>query len=167
MQENIDSRGVLIEIFNNEIIKRNPGWEQYSPTQVNWVSSIKGSIRGIHRTKIEFPQMKVVFCATGEIADHLVDLRPASKTFKNHVEISLSGSDNSCLLIPHGVGHGFQTISESSEVLYLMNRIYNPLEELTINPEDPLIGINWLKPNILSARDKSAPFFNDIGLSSF
>ena len=167
MQQNIDSRGVLIEIFKSDVTTRLQGWEQFTSAQVNWVSSTKGSIRGIHRTKKEFPQMKILFCANGEIADHLVDLRPDSKTYKNHIEILLSGIDQNCLLIPEGVGHGFQTLSESSEVLYFMSRSYSLLEELTINPEDPSLSINWRKPYILSSKDKSAPLLENIEESLF
>jgi len=167
LQENSDSRGVLIELFNSQIIKGIQGWEEYSPTQINWVSSMKGSIRGIHRSKRQFPQMKIVFCTKGEIVDHLVDLRPDSKTYRNHVEILFSGSEKSCLLIPHRVGHGFQTISDESEVVYLMSRVYSPMEELTINPEDPALDINWVKPHILSTKDKTAPFLESIELSLF
>jgi dTDP-4-dehydrorhamnose 3,5-epimerase len=167
LQENSDSRGVLIELFNNQIIKGIQGWEEFFPTQINWVSSLKGSIRGIHRSKRQFPQMKIVFCTKGEIVDHLVDLRLDSKTYRNQIEILLSGSEKSCLLIPHRVGHGFQTISNDSEVVYLMKRVYSPLEELTINPEDPALGINWVKPHILSTKDKTAPFLESIELSLF
>ena len=167
LQENSDSRGVLIELFNNQIIKGIQGWEEFFPKQINWVSSLKGSIRGIHRSKRQFPQMKIVFCTKGEIVDHLVDLRLDSKTYRNHIEISLSGSEKSCLLIPHRVGHGFQTISNESEVVYLMNRVYSPLEEFTINPEDPALGINWVKPYILSTKDKTAPFLESIELPLF
>lgn len=167
LQENTDSRGVLIELFNNQIIKGIKGWEEYSPTQINWVSSMKGSIRGIHRSKRQFPQMKIVFCTKGEIVDHLVDLRPDSKTYRNHIEIFLNESEKSCLLIPHRVGHGFQTISDESEVVYLMNRVYSSSEEFTINPKDPLLGINWSEPHVLSTKDEFAPFLENIDLTLF
>ena len=78
LEPHTDNRGTLIEIWNKKQIKGDSDWSTFNPVQINFVSTSKGAIRGIHRTIKNMPQRKVVTCVAGKVLDVLVDLRPES-----------------------------------------------------------------------------------------
>lgn len=157
-----DGRGHLFEVFNESVLYRIDGWQDFKICQTNLVKSNQGAIRGIHRTRSGFPQRKVVTCLEGEINDVLVDLRPESPTFMRHISIELKSELPISILIPERIGHSFQTITEKSMVIYQIDRPYILEEELGISPFDPQIAIKW-KPNwLLSEKDAQARDLHEI-----
>ncbi|CAM3335120.1 dTDP-4-dehydrorhamnose 3,5-epimerase [Helicobacter labetoulli] len=121
----------------------------------------KGSIRGIHYQTPPFCETKIVRCLKGAIYDVAVDLRADSPTFLQHFGTELSETNAKYLIIPDGFGHTFQTLSEETEVLYLVTESFNPQADSALNPLDPTINIQWkLEVNNLSQKDKNAPFAN-------
>ena len=102
--------------------------------------------------------MKVVNCLRGKVFDVAVDLRDGSPTFGQwHGEI-LSAENHKCLLIPEGFAHGFQTLKDDTELLYLHTEFYHPESEGGINLFDEEIDVNWPLPAVqLSARDQKLP----------
>ena len=160
--EYLDSRGSLQELYSQNALSSLDSWKNFEINQTNFVKSQFGSIRGIHRTKRQYPQRKIITCIDGEILDVLVDLRPESPSFLNHVSIHLSSKSPTSILIPHRIGHSYQTHSQSSHVIYFIDRVYNPDEELGVNPIDEQLGILW-KPNwILSSKDRNAMKIREI-----
>ena len=141
------------------------GWEDFEVHQSNFVKSREAAIRGIHRTKVEFPQRKIVTCLEGKINDVLIDLRPESPTFKKHVSIELSSDYHYSILIPARIGHSFQTLTKESSVIYQIDRSYNPEEEIGVSPLDPEIAINWKPGWLLSEKDAAAMNLKEINLS--
>ena len=83
-----DSRGILLELWNQTQANAHSEWAGFAPVQINFVSTASGAIRGIHRTRKEAPQRKVVTCVAGKVLDVLVDLRPESKTFRILLRLS-------------------------------------------------------------------------------
>ena len=72
-----------------------------------------------------------------------VDLRPDSPTYlKWHGEI-LSASNRRSLLIPDGFAHGFQTLSDDCEMLYLHTTAFAAELADGLNPLDPKLAITW------------------------
>jgi dTDP-4-dehydrorhamnose 3,5-epimerase len=101
---------------------------------------------------------KLVSCLRGEVFDVAIDLRSGSTTFLQwHGEI-LSGENCKSLLIPQGFAHGFQTLSQDCELLYLHSAAYHPGAEGALNPLDPAVGIEWpLAFTDISERDSKHP----------
>ena len=121
----------------------------------------RGAVRGLHFQHPPHAETKVVSCLKGEILDVAVDLRRDSPTFLHwHGEI-LSAANRKSLLIPEGYAHGFQTLSEDCELIYLHTSPYHPESEGALNVADPRLNIAWPLPvNDLSERDRNHPFIN-------
>lgn len=122
----------------------------------------KGAVRGLHFQYSPHAETKLVSCLKGEILDIAVDLRKDSPTFLRwHGEI-LSADNRKSLLIPEGFAHGFQTLTEDCELIYLHTAFYRPEAEGALNVSDPKLGIAWPLPiNDLSARDRSHAFIDE------
>ena len=119
----------------------------------------KGAVRGLHFQYPPHAETKQVSCLRGEIFDVAVDLRHDSPTFMQwHGEI-ISAENRKSLLIPEGYAHGFQTLAEDCELIYLHTAAYHPEAEGALNVADPRLNIVWPLPiNDLSERDRNHPF---------
>lgn len=119
----------------------------------------KGAVRGLHFQRPPCAEDKLISCLQGEIFDVAVDLRRDSPTFLRwHAEI-LSGDNARSLLVPQGFAHGFQTLTDDCELLYLHSRPYASHAESALNVADPRLAIGWPLPiSDLSARDSNHPF---------
>ena len=149
-----DSRGFLARLFCvNELAVH---WRK-PIAQINQTLTQKqGTIRGLHFQYPPHVEMKLVTCLHGAIWDVAVDLRAGSPTFlKWHAE-ELSASNCRALLIPEGFAHGFQTLTNDCELIYLHSAPYTPGVEAGIHSQDPALAIYWPLPvTELSARDAS------------
>ena len=122
-------------------------------------SNAIGTVRGLHYQTFPMEELKIVQCLRGMIFDVAVDLRKASPTYlKWHSEI-LSEDNGKQLCIPKGCAHGFQTVSDNSEILYFTDQFYSREHERTVNYNDPVIDINWPLPvSVISEKDRDAGF---------
>jgi len=130
--------------------------------QINHTYTIKrGAVRGLHFQYPPYMEGKVVSCLRGEVYDVAVDIRKDSPTFLHwHGEI-LSAANQKSLLIPEGFAHGFQTLTENCELLYLHSEAFHLQAEGALNVGDPRIGIVWpIAVAELSQRDCAHPFIN-------
>jgi dTDP-4-dehydrorhamnose 3,5-epimerase len=118
----------------------------------------RGAVRGLHYQNPPFSEDKFVSCLHGAIFDVAVDLRPESQTFlKWHGEI-LSAENCKSLFIPKGFAHGFQSLEEDCELIYLHSTAFVQGAESAVNVLDPLIGIDWpLLIAEISDRDSGHP----------
>ncbi len=152
-----DARGYLSRFFCAEEFKRAGLYKSIS--QINHtLTHKKGAVRGLHYQKPPHTEIKVVSCLKGEIFDVAVDLRKNSPTFLRwHGEV-LSAKNQRSLLIPEGFAHGFQTLTEDCELIYLHTSPYVQGAEEALNVADPRLGITWpLAITELSDRDRLHP----------
>lgn len=118
----------------------------------------RGSVRGLHYQNAQAPEAKLITCLRGEVWDVAVDLRPDSPTFLQWHAEHLRAGDGRGLLIPAGFAHGFQTLTDDAELLYLHSADYAPEYEGGLSVNDPRLAITWPLPvNNLSARDATHP----------
>jgi len=122
----------------------------------------KGTVRGLHYQQPPHAEIKLVSCLKGEIFDVAVDLRKNSPTFLHwHGEV-LSESNQRSLLIPEGFAHGFQTLTDDCELIYLHTAPYVKEAEAALNVTDSRVGIKWpLEITELSERDRSHPMIKN------
>ena len=119
----------------------------------------RGAVRGLHFQHPPHAETKLVTCLKGEILDVAVDLRRDSPTFLHWYGEILSAANRKSLLIPEGYAHGFQTLTEDCEVIYLHTVSYHPEAEGALNVFDPRLNIAWPLPIFdLSDRDRNHPF---------
>lgn len=153
-----DSRGFLSRLYCAEIF-RNAGINK-GIAQINHTSTKKkGTVRGMHYQSPPYSECKIISCLSGEIFDVAVDLRRYSPTFLQwHAEV-LSAENQRSLLIPEGFAHGFQTLTEDCDLIYLHTHIYEPSAEAALNARDPQLSITWpLEITEISERDRNHAF---------
>ena len=127
--------------------------------QINHTLTMRrGSLRGLHFQRAPHREDKYVSCLRGEIYDVAVDLRPESPTFlKWHAEV-LSAENGRSLMVPQGFAHGFQTLTDNCELIYLHSQAYVAGSEAGLRATDPALGIDWPLPFAdLSPRDAAHP----------
>jgi dTDP-4-dehydrorhamnose 3,5-epimerase len=120
----------------------------------------RGTLRGMHYQVAPHSQAKLVHCIRGAIHDVIIDLRRESPTWCQWTAVPLSASSGAMLYIPEGFAHGFQTLADETEVLYLMSEYYDPGAERGIRWNDPSFAIAWpLSDLTISVKDRSYPDF--------
>jgi dTDP-4-dehydrorhamnose 3,5-epimerase len=114
----------------------------------------RGTLRGLHTDG----EAKLVRCTRGAIVDVAVDVRPESPTYRKHVMVQLSSENRRALFVPPYVAHGFQTLTDHSEVVYQVSDSQTPASEQGFRWDDPEFGIAWpLTVTVISERDAGWP----------
>jgi len=120
-----------------------------------------GTLRGMHFSRAPSVEDKLVSCVRGRLHDVLLDLRPASSSFMKHCSVVLDASLHNAVYIPAGVAHGFQTLVDDCEVLYMMTAPYAPEFAGGVRFDDPAFGIAWPLPvTSIAERDRTYPSFD-------
>lgn len=120
----------------------------------------RATLRGLHYQAMPHPETKLIRCTRGAIYDVALDLRPEQPTFRKWVGIELSDRNRRALYVPAGCAHGFQSLTDASEVLYHMSESYHPDLARGVRWNDPAFAIAWpLAQPILSPRDAGYPDF--------
>lgn len=128
-------------------------------TSLSW-NPRRGTLRGLHWQAAPHAEAKLVRCVRGRIYDVVVDIRPESHTFRQHVAIELDAEERNALYIPPGVAHGFLTLADGCEVHYQMSEFHAPEAGRGARHDDPAFGIVWPEPvAVVSARDLAWPDF--------
>ena len=122
-----------------------------------------GTLRGLHLQRPPHAEAKLVRVTAGAIFDVIVDVRDGSPTYGRWFGARLDAETRRQLYIPAGFAHGFQTLTDAAEVLYLISTPYAPHAQDGLRWNDPGLGIDWPNPQaaILSARDQALPSFSD------
>jgi len=155
-----DHRGIFSRFFCLRELTSVIGDRQIVNVNFSRTSS-KGSIRGMHYQRLPHQEMKLVRCIRGAVFDVIVDIRPASPTFLRWHAETLSSSNMKMLVVPEGFAHGFQTLEEESELLYLTTDFYESGSEGGLRYDDPVLGIHWpLDVCDVSEKDIAHPFLD-------
>lgn len=121
-----------------------------------------GTIRGMHYQVAPHAETKLIWCVSGAAFDVIVDLRRESAERGRWTAIELTASDSVALLVPPGVAHGYQCLTDNTTLMYLISAAYHPLSARAFRWDDPTVGIAWPLPlGRISDRDASAPPWPD------
>ncbi len=150
-----DERGFFARSFCQEEFRKHGLKPAIAQCNVSW-NRKRGTLRGLHYQAAPHAEAKVVRCTRGAIWDVIVDLREGSPARLRWHAQELSVENRLAFYVPEGFAHGFQTLSDDSEVLYQMSESYHPDLARGLRWDDPKLGIRWpLADPILSARDRS------------
>jgi dTDP-4-dehydrorhamnose 3,5-epimerase len=134
--------------------------------QTDWVqcnisfNKERGTLRGMHYQARPYEEAKLVRCTMGAVYDVIIDLRADSPTFRQWLAAELTSDNRLMLFIPKGFAHGFQTLTDETEVFYHMSQVYAPEYARGVRWDDPAFKISWpAEQRIISARDRSFPDF--------
>ncbi len=118
-----------------------------------------GVVRGMHFQHPPYGEVKLIKCVQGKIFDVIVDVRKDSPTYLKWFGAELSAENKRMMYVPKGFAHGFQTLTEYSEIVYLVSEFYNKESEGGIHHLDPSVNIKWPLPvSLVSDKDKSIKF---------
>ncbi|WP_257384901.1 dTDP-4-dehydrorhamnose 3,5-epimerase family protein [Tahibacter caeni] len=155
-----DARGYFERVFcDSELADYFPDGRI---AQINrTLTRLSGTVRGLHYQLPPQAEVKLISCLRGRVFDIAVDLRRDSPTFLRwHAEI-LSADNHCSLLVPAGFAHGFQTLENDCELLYLHSAPHAPAAERGLHALDPRVGIAWPQPPVgLSERDATRPLLS-------
>jgi len=153
-----DARGSFVKTFNYDFFADN-GLD-IEIKEVYFSTSHKDVIRGMHFQTPPHEHTKIVFVTDGEILDVVLDLRKNSKTYGQYYSTIISKNSQTALIIPHGIAHGFKSLKNNTNVMYMQTTCYAPTSDTGIRYDS--FGFEWncAKP-ILSERDLSFKKFKD------
>lgn len=124
-------------------------------------NDVAGTLRGMHFTWPPSREGKLVRCGRGRILDVILDLRPDSPTFLRHVAVELDEREYNAVYIPPGAAHGFQTLVDDADVVYMMTEVYRPELADGVRYDDAAFGIRWPLPVArIAERDAAYPDFD-------
>ncbi len=125
------------------------------------LSRKQGTLRGMHYQKHPYEETKLIRCTRGAVYDVIVDLRKDSPTFLQWVGVELTQDNYRMLYVPEKFAHGFITLTDHSEVTYLVTEYYTPEAEAGLKYNDPQLGISWPETvTFISEKDSTHPDFN-------
>lgn len=114
----------------------------------------------MHFQATPFAEAKLVRCVRGSMYDVSLDVRSDSPTFGQSWGVELSGANRLAVYLPKGIAHGYLTLTDDCEVLYLTDEFHSPEWERGIRWNDPRFNLHWpFEPLVLSERDRSHPDF--------
>jgi dTDP-4-dehydrorhamnose 3,5-epimerase len=150
-----DERGFFCRTFDADVISA-AGLDPAAFVQHSQSRSVRGVVRGLHVRRGD-GEAKLVRCSYGAIFDVVVDLRPASPTYRNWEKFELRDDEQVTLYVPAGCAHGFQALTDPADVSYMIDRAHDPSEDVSIAFDDPDLAIGWPLPvSVMSSRDRRA-----------
>ncbi|MBW3548080.1 MAG: dTDP-4-dehydrorhamnose 3,5-epimerase [Actinobacteria bacterium] len=153
-----DARGSFVETYRREWF---PGGLEM--VQANRSDRRQGSLVGLH---YHLHQTDYWYVPAGLARVVLHDLREGSATDGATLSLDLGPgtgglSDDTVhrgVLVPPGVAHGFAALTDVT-MTYLVDRYYNPADELGVAWDDPAVNGDWglTEGPVLSERDQANP----------
>jgi dTDP-4-dehydrorhamnose 3,5-epimerase len=132
----------------------------FAPVQISVSANTRrGTLRGLHFQAPPRAEGKVVACIHGSVFDVIVDLREDSATYARWIGLELTKENRQAIYVPPGCAHGFQTLEDNTDLLYLISEFYDPGLQRGVRWDDPAIGIEWpdVAERVISARDRQLP----------
>ncbi|GAA5436594.1 dTDP-4-dehydrorhamnose 3,5-epimerase [Deinococcus aquaticus] len=156
-----DERGGFARTFDRDTFAAhglNPGAVQANLS----FNHRAGTLRGLHYQLPPAAETKLVRCTRGAILDVIVDLRPQSPTYLQHVAVELTADNRRALFVPEQFAHGYQALTDGAEVTYQVSAAYTPGSERGLRHDDPALGITWPLPvTVISSKDAAWPLLAD------
>lgn len=150
-----DNRGFFARAFCRNEFKEHGLHPTIAQGNIAY-NKTKGTLRGMH---FQFPpkaEVKLVRCTRGAIVDKIVDLRPESPTFLEHISVELTEDNYRALYVPERFAHGYQVLADNTETSYLVGEFYSPEHEGGLLYDDPRLGLEWPLPvRELSDKDRN------------
>lgn len=156
---NVDNRGYFARLYCAQEFKE-AGIGMAFPQMNLCKNREKGVLRGLHFQSGGKEEDKVVACTRGRIFDVCVDIRKESETYCKYIAYELSEENGRMLFIPKGCAHGYMTLEEDCQLLYMMSEFYVPGLASGYRYDDPAFQIKWPKVSnlIISDKDKLLPY---------
>jgi dTDP-4-dehydrorhamnose 3,5-epimerase len=160
LEERVDDRGFFARIWCRDEFTEHGLTAELAQCSLSRTDAA-GTLRGMHFQRPPHEEAKLVRCSRGAIFDVIVDLRPDSPSLGRWFGVELEESAGRALYVPEGFAHGFQTLVDDVDVLYMISTPYAPEAATGVRWDDPFFAIEWppAEQRVLSERDRSWPVF--------
>lgn len=160
MEPFTDDRGGFARSFDDAEFEAHGMRAAVAQCNVSW-NHKAGTLRGMHLSLPGHPESKFIRCTRGAIVDVAVDVRPGSPTYLQHVMVELSAENRHALYLPPHLAHAYITLTDDTEVLYMVSVPYAPGAEIGYRYDDPAFGLEWPRDvAVISDKDASWPAFD-------
>src|SRR6266850_4641678 len=123
----------------------------------------KGTVRGMHFQYPPAAETKLVRCTRGAILDIIVDLRPESPTYLDHIAVELNDDNHRALYVPERFAHGYQVLRDDTDTSYQVGEFYAPDAEGGLRYNDRRLGLKWPLPvTLISSKDEGWNLLDEI-----
>ena len=155
-----DARGFFARTWCREVFAEHGLDSELAQCSISR-SARAGTLRGMHFQRAPHAEAKLVRCTRGAIFDVIIDLRPESPTYTEWFGTNLDEANGSALYVPRGFAHGFQTLTDETDVLYMISHPYAADAAVGVRWDDPAFGIDWPEAatRTISERDLAWPDF--------
>ena len=161
VQPFLDSRGFFARTFCENEFAAHKLVQHFVQANHSGTQGV-GVIRGMHFQQNPFCEVKLVKCVEGAIFDVIIDVREDSPTFLQWFGAELSAKNKRMMYVPMGFAHGFQSLSDYSEITYMVSNFYNKEYERGIRYDDSKVNIEWPLPvSLVSDKDLNIPYINN------
>jgi dTDP-4-dehydrorhamnose 3,5-epimerase len=161
-----DQRGFFMEIWSDRLFREKVCDVPFVQDNHSYTLH-PGTIRGLHFQREPFAQGKFVRVVQGAVFDVVVDIRPGSATYGQHLTMRLDAEDGTQLWVPPGFLHGFCTLEPQTAVCYKVTNYYSQKHDAGVLWNDPDLGIAWpatAGDAVLSEKDRVLPLFRELAL---
>ncbi len=157
-----DERGFFARLFCTQEFSAHGLATQWAQCNTSF-SAERGSLRGLHFQRPPEAEVKLLRCLRGAVWDVIVDLRQGSPTFGRWHGERLDEANRAFIYVPQGFAHGFQTLTESVEMLYFHSAPYAAAREDGLRWDDPAVAVQWPLPvAVISRRDAGLSYLEKL-----
>ncbi len=157
-----DNRGFFARAFCQREFREHGLKTVIAQTNLGFTRT-KGTVRGLHFQYPPAVETKLVRVTRGAVLDVIVDLRPESPTYLEHVAVELSADNHRSVYVPERFAHGYQVLEDNTETAYDSGEFYTPAAEGGLRYDDPRLRLSWpLPPVEVSAKDRSWKLLEEI-----
>jgi len=162
LEPHSDSRGFFARSFCASEFANHGLRDSFVQCNVSY-NHRRGTVRGLHYQLPPATEAKLIRCIHGAIRSVIVDVRPDSPTYLQHVSVELRSQDRRALYVPEMFANGYQALVDDAEVIYQVSEFYAPECERGLRYDDPMLGIEWPLPvTEISPKDASWPLLRAI-----
>jgi dTDP-4-dehydrorhamnose 3,5-epimerase len=162
IQPHNDSRGFFARTFCQKELREHGLNSIIAQANIAF-NARRGTLRGMH---FQFPpaaESKIVRATRGAILDIIVDLRPESPTYLEHIMVELRADNYRALYVPERFAHGYQVLEDNTETTYAVGEFYTPASEGGLRYDDPRLALVWPLPiSEISPKDSAWRPLNEI-----
>jgi dTDP-4-dehydrorhamnose 3,5-epimerase len=157
LEQHEDERGFFARSFCEDEFAAKGLINHFAQSSISF-NIRRGTVRGMHFTAAPHGETKLVRCTAGAIHDVIIDLRPEAPTYLEAISVELSARNRRALYIPADFAHGFQTLTDETEVLYMIDRPFLPGSGRGLCWNDPAVRVEWPEPiTVISQKDLQFP----------
>jgi dTDP-4-dehydrorhamnose 3,5-epimerase len=157
-----DSRGFFARAFCQHEFTNHGLKPLIAQTNIAFSKS-RGTLRGMHFQYPPAAETKLVRATRGAILDIIVDLRPESATYLQHISVELTADNHRALYVPERFAHGYQVLEDGTETSYQVGEFYAPTCEGGLRYDDPWLQLQWPLPvTEISGKDSCWKLLDDI-----